>query len=51
MQFKLIIAFVDSTKTDKILSATRDQGATGSTVISQARGEGVNDERTFWSTY
>ena len=47
MHFKLIIAFVDSTKTDKILSAAREQGATGSTVISQARGEGVHDERTF----
>ena len=38
MHFKLIIAFVDSAKTDKILSAAREHGATGSTVISQARG-------------
>ncbi len=30
MHFKLIIAFVDSAKTDKILSAAREHGATGS---------------------
>ena len=47
MHFKLIIAFVDSAKTDKILSAAREHGATGSTVISQARGEGVHDKKTF----
>ena len=47
MHFKLIIAFVDSDKTDKILSAAREHGATGSTVISQARGEGVHDKKTF----
>jgi hypothetical protein len=40
MHFKLIIAFVDSNKTDSILEAARDKGATGSTIISQARGEG-----------
>ena len=29
MHFKLIVAFVDSAKTDKILSAAREHGATG----------------------
>ena len=47
MHFKLIIAFVDCNKTDKILVAARDKGATGSTVISQARGEGSHDKKTF----
>ncbi len=47
MHFKLIIAFVDSDKTDKILVAAREKGATGSTVISQARGEGSHDQKTF----
>ena len=47
MHFKLIIAFVDSAKTDKILSAAREPGATGSTVISQARGAGVHDKKPF----
>ena len=47
MHFKLIIAFVDCDKTDKILVAAREKGATGSTVISQARGEGSQDQKTF----
>ncbi len=47
MHFKLIIAFVDSDKTDQILDAARDKGATGSTIISQARGEGLEHTKTF----
>ncbi len=48
MHFKLIIAFVDSSQTDNILEASRAQGATGSTVISQARGEGLKHAKTFF---
>jgi nitrogen regulatory protein PII len=47
MHFKLIIAFVDSDKTDAILDAAREKGATGSTIISQARGEGLENTKTF----
>ncbi|CAB5503293.1 Putative regulatory protein, P-II family [Bathymodiolus thermophilus thioautotrophic gill symbiont] len=47
MHFKLIIAFVDNDKTDAILNAAREEGATGSTIISQARGEGLNSNKTF----
>ncbi|SFV87972.1 Nitrogen regulatory protein P-II [hydrothermal vent metagenome] len=47
MHFKLIIAFVDNDKTDVILQAAREKGATGSTIISQARGEGLNHNTTF----
>ncbi len=47
MHFKLIIAFVDSKQTDDILEAAREKGATGSTVISQARGEGLEHTKTF----
>ncbi|WP_428085946.1 P-II family nitrogen regulator [Candidatus Thioglobus sp.] len=47
MHFKLIIAFVDSDKTDNILEAARTKGATGSTIISQARGEGLEHAKTF----
>ena len=47
MHFKLIIAFVDNDKTDQILDATRQAGATGSTIISQARGEGLEHAKTF----
>ena len=47
MHFKLIVAFTDSEKTQTILEAARAQGATGSTVISQARGEGLEHNTTF----
>ncbi len=47
MHFKLIIAFVDSDKTSHILEAARHAGATGSTIISQARGEGLDHNTTF----
>jgi nitrogen regulatory protein PII len=47
MHFKLIIAFVDSDKTEKILESARTKGATGSTIISQARGEGLKHNKTF----
>ncbi len=38
MHFKLIIAFLEDSKTDTVLEAAREAGATGSTLISQARG-------------
>jgi nitrogen regulatory protein PII len=47
MHFKLIIAFVEDRVTDDVLEAARKAGATGSTVINQARGEGVEQSRTF----
>lgn len=47
MHFKLIIAFVDSDKTESILNAARRSGATGSTIVSQARGEGLEHNKTF----
>ena len=47
MHFKLIIAFVEDSVTDAVLEATRKAGATGSTVINQARGEGVEKTHTF----
>ncbi|MFQ5643067.1 MAG: P-II family nitrogen regulator [Thiogranum sp.] len=48
MHFKLIIAFVDDTKTDKVMDAARDAGATGATVVSNARGEGLKKSKTFF---
>lgn len=48
MHFKLIIAFVEDSKTDAVLDAAREQGATGATVISQARGEGLEKTKTFF---
>ncbi len=48
MHFKLIIAFTEDSKTDTVLEAAREAGATGSTLISQARGEGVLKTKTFF---
>ena len=48
MRFKLIIAFVEDTKTAAIMTAAREAGATGCTVISQARGEGLEEHKTFF---
>ena len=47
MHFKLIIALVEDSTTEKVLEAARAAGATGSTVINHARGEGVNQPKTF----
>lgn len=48
MHFKLIVAFIEDSVTDAVLEAARKAGATGSTVINQARGEGVEKSRTFF---
>lgn len=47
MRFKLIIAFVDDTKTEAITEAAREAGATGCTVITNARGQGLEEKKTF----
>lgn len=47
MHFKLIIALTEDTVTDKIVEAAREKGATGSTVITSARGEGIKTAKTF----
>ncbi|MCQ8102655.1 MULTISPECIES: P-II family nitrogen regulator [Methylomonas] len=48
MRFKLIIAFVDDTKTELVLDTARKSGAKGATVITQARGEGIKQSKTFF---
>ena len=48
MHFKILIAFVDDDKTDAVLKAARNAGATGATVINNARGEGLNEAKTFF---
>jgi nitrogen regulatory protein PII len=48
MHFKLIICFVEDGKTNDVLDAARKAGATGSTVINNARGEGLNANKTFF---
>ena len=48
MHFKLIICFVEDGQTDSVMKAARDAGATGSTIINNARGEGVEQSKTFF---
>ena len=48
MHFKLLIAFVNDDKTDAVLKAARSAGATGATVLNNARGEGLIEAKTFF---
>ncbi len=48
MKFKLIMALVDEQDTDEILKAVREAGCTGATVVTSARGEGLEPEKTFF---
>jgi len=48
MHFKLIIALVDDTRTQKVMETARHAGATGSTLIGDARGEGLKEKKTFF---
>lgn len=47
MKFKMIIAIVQDAKTDLVINAAREHGATGCTVITSARGEGLKPAKTF----
>ncbi len=47
MRFKLIMALVDEDHTEDIMKAAREAGATGCSVITSARGEGLKPEKTF----
>ena len=47
MKFKLIVALVNEGETELMLKTAREEGATGSTVITSARGEGLKPSKTF----
>jgi nitrogen regulatory protein PII len=47
MHFKLIAVMVEDEHTSEILDAAREEGATGATVLNQARGEGLSPTKTF----
>jgi len=47
MNLKLIVAMVSDEKTQAVISAARDAGATGATTISSVRGEGLTPEKGF----
>ncbi|MEH6558006.1 MAG: P-II family nitrogen regulator [Oceanicoccus sp.] len=48
MHFKMIIVFAEDEKTDAVMDAARLAGATGATVINNARGEGLKKRKTFF---
>lgn len=48
MHFKMIVVFVEDDKTDDVMDAAREAGATGATVINHARGEGMQQSKTFF---
>ncbi len=47
MRLKLIVALVSERKTDVVVRAARDAGATGATIITNVRGEGLTPGKTF----
>lgn len=48
MRFKLLLVFVEDSKTDEVMDAARNAGATGATIINNARGEGLQKRTTFF---
>lgn len=47
MNLKMIMALVNDEITDVVIDAARAAGATGATVITGVRGEGLTPEKTF----
>ena len=47
MNLKMIMAFVADEKTQTVMEAARTAGATGATIITSVRGEGLVPEKTF----
>lgn len=48
MDFKLIVALVSDDYTDKVIDKARAMGATGASVITSGRGEGLKPQKTFF---
>ena len=47
MNLKMIMAFVADEKTQTVMEAAGTAGATGATIITSVRGEGLVPEKTF----
>ena len=47
MKFKLIVALVEDHRTEDVVRTAREAGATGSTVVTSARGTGLRPAKTF----
>ena len=48
MHFKLLVVFVEDSKTEAVMNAARESGATGCTIINHARGEGLEKHKSFF---
>ncbi|MGI9482331.1 MAG: P-II family nitrogen regulator [Hyphomicrobiales bacterium] len=48
MKFKLLIVMTDDDLTEKSIEVARTHGATGCTVITSARGEGLTPTKSFF---
>ena len=48
MRMKLIVALVSDEKTETVIEAARAGGATGVTIITSARGEGLAPKHAFF---
>ena len=47
MKFKMIVAIVADEVTQAVIDTAREAGATGCTVVTNARGEGLKPPKTF----
>ncbi len=47
MKLKLIMALVSDERTEVVIDAAREAGATGATIITSVRGEGLKPQKTF----
>lgn len=47
MDFKLLLIVIDSDRVDEVLEAVLEAGATGATLLSNARGMGLSKRTTF----
>ena len=47
MKFKVIIAMVEQDNQEEVISAAKDAGATGVTILN-ARGEGMREQKSFF---
>ncbi|MCY4530204.1 MAG: P-II family nitrogen regulator [Chloroflexi bacterium] len=48
MRLKLIVALVNDDKIDVVVDAARAGGATGETIITSVRGDGLRPDKTFF---
>ena len=48
MRMKLIVALVSDDKTELVIEAARAGGATGVTIVTSVRGEGITPKRSFF---